>query len=165
MPTPAVLLLATPIFGLSLSISPELATPSFVRGTLAFDVAGSAVVAAAEEGEAPEEDAAALMAKRARIARVHRALGISTWAAMTWTAPEAERDGQCRLGAIRTAARSSQASHFSNHPTPSRSHHQYPPHGGLLCGICLRRSTLMGRGTPVASNAPWRVASRAAAPH
>jgi hypothetical protein len=85
MPTPAVLLLATPIFGLSLSISPELATPSFVRGTLAFDVAGSAVVAAAEEGEAPEEDAAALMAKRARIARVHRALGISTWAAMTWT--------------------------------------------------------------------------------
>jgi hypothetical protein len=56
---------------------------------------------------------------------------------------------------------SSPSSQGSEHPTHSRSvfSQSPPPSVGLLIGFCLRRSTLTGRGTPLASREAWRVAS------
>ena len=118
-----LILLATPIFGLSLQVdptvalpspvvaqieaqldaaaaadenaepeqtpeSPESATPSptdpsaeSVAATTSADVSPTA---AAEAGEAtPRNEVADALARRARIARVHRAMGITTWGTMT----------------------------------------------------------------------------------
>lgn len=89
MSSVAVLLLATPIFGLSLQ-------PPTMAGALDLSVHGSPVIAAVVDGddgvdgdiggEEEEEDGdsfAAQMKRRNSIAELHRPLGIATWAAMT----------------------------------------------------------------------------------
>jgi hypothetical protein len=81
---PLTLVLATPIFGLSLTLDPTFAAaPSAMTAPLLFavDVAPEAV---ADEAET-EPSVAELMAQRARFGRIHQIMGITTWSAMTVT--------------------------------------------------------------------------------
>ncbi len=83
-------LLATPIWGLSLSMDPSLAA-----GPALTPVAVSAPAAVAPDDDDDEEEASASesaepsvadqMRQRGDIAQIHRALGIATWASMTAT--------------------------------------------------------------------------------
>jgi hypothetical protein len=83
----SLLLLATPIYGLSLSFDPSvLALPAAVP--LLLDAEGAAAVSDTAEApaEAPAPDEVArLMERRDRIGRIHRAFGIATWSSMTLT--------------------------------------------------------------------------------
>src|SRR5258708_279333 len=54
---------------------------------------------------------------------------------------------------------SSPSSQSSERPTRSRSVFLKSANWGLLCRLCLRRSTLTRRGTPLAPLETWRVAS------
>lgn len=75
------LLLATPIFGLSLQLHTVAADTSFANTLL---LRGGIQLVADVEGGA-EDDYAAQMRTRQSLAGVHRVLGISTWVAMTAT--------------------------------------------------------------------------------
>jgi hypothetical protein len=83
----AAFLLATPVFGMSLSVDPMLLTGV----PMPVDVSALAAASAAEAGaeEAPETpssmDVASAMQRRAKIAKVHKWMGISTWISMTAT--------------------------------------------------------------------------------
>ncbi len=82
--TSIALLLATPIFGLSLHLDAALAvspTTFSLEVQSAVDVAPSAV---AEDAE-PEPTVAELMARRGRNGQIHKWMGIATWGAMTTT--------------------------------------------------------------------------------
>ncbi len=86
------LLVATPIWGFSLSLDPSVGvgTPGGGPAPLAAAVAVAADEAssgaAANEDDAPSAPTTAeLMQRRGRLAKVHRALGIATWASMTGT--------------------------------------------------------------------------------
>lgn len=96
----AALLVATPIWGLSLSIDPSLALGATATPTAhAAPFAAVATADGAEEtGDADEaggteeaaREAAApttaeLMQQRGRLAKIHRAFGVATWASMTGT--------------------------------------------------------------------------------
>ena len=84
----AALLVATPVFGFSLSVAPSLAAgPSLSNVPVV-----AAVQTSAEGGEESGSDAspgaptvAEQMQERGRLAKLHRALGIATWASMTGT--------------------------------------------------------------------------------
>ena len=83
----AAFLFATPVFGLSLSVDPML----MASGPAALDLSLSAELAAqiAAEAEAGSEgagdDVATAMKRRAKIGKVHKWMGISTWLSMTAT--------------------------------------------------------------------------------
>jgi hypothetical protein len=81
---PMTLVLATPIFGLALTLDPAFAAdaPALRSPILvAVDVDPAAV---AEEAE-PEPTVEELMAQRAHFGRIHQWMGIATWSAMTVT--------------------------------------------------------------------------------
>jgi len=87
MGTLAALLIATPIFGLSLDIDPSIAVAPAATGPL------SAAMAAVDDPGAGGGDAASdaepttaeLMRMRGEMAPIHKWFGIATWAAMTAT--------------------------------------------------------------------------------
>ncbi len=87
---PLTLVLATPIFGLSLTLDPSFAAgaPMFHAPLqLAMDAAAEGVDVApdavAEEAEGPSVEE--LMNQRARFGQIHKWMGIATWSAMTVT--------------------------------------------------------------------------------
>ncbi|MEM9074848.1 MAG: hypothetical protein AAGE52_40500 [Myxococcota bacterium] len=80
----AAILVATPIFGFSLSVDPSLAAgPGLTAAPI--------TAVASDEGGATESSGgggsstAELMQERGRLSKLHRALGIATWASMTVT--------------------------------------------------------------------------------
>ena len=90
----AALLVATPLFGLSLDLDPSLASPPLAGAPLAAVSATAASGAggpSASEAEttdpasAAEPTTAELMQQRGRIAPVHKWMGIATWISMTAT--------------------------------------------------------------------------------
>lgn len=87
MSSVAVLMLATPLFGLSLQSPWENDLSSAAQVAAAVDVSSAAAVSAA--GGAGEDDAALsyteLLKQRNSLAGFHRPLGIATWGAMTAT--------------------------------------------------------------------------------
>jgi hypothetical protein len=82
----AAFLFATPVFGMSLHVDPALMASPL---PMTMDTALLAVAAEASEPEAatkePGVDIAAAMSRRAKIGKVHKWLGISTWLWMTAT--------------------------------------------------------------------------------
>ena len=77
------LLLATPLFGFSLEVDTSLAEPP---ASIVIDVdAVLAVTVPTQLDEPGEPTTADLVRRRAKIANVHKWLGISTWAMMTVT--------------------------------------------------------------------------------
>ena len=89
MPPLAALLVATPVFGLSLTVDPAYLPaqgPQMAPTMAALDTpmsvdAGLDIALTTEDG-AP--DIGEEIARRQRLGRVHRAMGISTWVGMTW---------------------------------------------------------------------------------
>ena len=85
----AALLVATPIFGFSLTVDPSLAAGPNV-GVVAVQSAsaqdGDGDGAGSDDEAAPAAPTVAeQMQQRGRLAKIHRYLGISTWASMTVT--------------------------------------------------------------------------------
>lgn len=82
MSTLAALLVATPLFGLSLQVDPSLAAPP---ASVVIDP--QAMLALELEPELTEPSAgptnAELMQQRSKIANIHKWMGISTWSVMT----------------------------------------------------------------------------------
>ncbi len=85
MGTLAALLVATPIFGLSLDVDASLS----IAPVTAAPIVAAEEVAGAGDDVAPEADAeptvAELMQQRGRIGQIHKWMGIGTWASMTVT--------------------------------------------------------------------------------
>ena len=89
----AVLVVATPLWGFSLSIDPSLAVDPSPGGggpmaaVGAMPATGTTTPADASEPVPPARGAstAQLMQRRGRLAKIHRAMGIATWASMTGT--------------------------------------------------------------------------------
>ncbi len=82
MQTLAALLVATPIFGMSLELDPalfEAPTPVPAMSGALFEVAPAAVDPAAMNATRD------LIRKRAKLGKVHKWMGIATWSAMTLT--------------------------------------------------------------------------------
>lgn len=79
----AAFLFATPVFGMSLSVDPSL----MASAPMSLDLSLGAELAAelAEETEDTSNDVAAALTRRAKIAKVHKWMGISTWISMTAT--------------------------------------------------------------------------------
>lgn len=80
MPTLAALVLATPIFGFSLT-PPVLPTPGLVP-----DVVAQLAPGAPDPETLGDAEVAAQLRQRRDIAMVHRAFGVATWLAMATTA-------------------------------------------------------------------------------
>ncbi len=83
----AALLVATPIFGFSLSLDPSLVTGPSMAGVVAVQAMEEAEEEAAEadDGRPRPATLAEQMQQRGRISKFHRWLGIATWASMTLT--------------------------------------------------------------------------------
>lgn len=80
----AAMVLATPIFGLSLQVDPSIA--SSMPFAVDISVEAAAAAAAAEDDAAPEGlDVASALERRAKIGKIHKWMGISTWIGMTAT--------------------------------------------------------------------------------
>lgn len=87
MPSLAVLLVATPVFGLYLQ-PPTIEPIADLAGLVAVADVRAIGPAALSEGQAGADDQAQYLAaikKRNSLAKVHRPLGLATWAAMTAT--------------------------------------------------------------------------------
>ncbi|MBC7172398.1 MAG: hypothetical protein H5U40_08235 [Polyangiaceae bacterium] len=82
--SPLTLVLATPLFGLSLTLDPSFAASPVVFSQALPFTADIDPESAAEQAE-PQPDVATLMAQRARFGRIHQWMGIATWASMTAT--------------------------------------------------------------------------------
>jgi hypothetical protein len=84
--SPFTLLLATPVFGLTLTLDPAAidASPALSAGApVVMDLAPATVAEDAEEEGEPT--VAELMARRAHFGRIHKIMGLTTWASMTVT--------------------------------------------------------------------------------
>jgi hypothetical protein len=79
---PLTLLLATPLFGLTLTLDPAAVDTVTASAPVVMDLAPAAVAEDAAEAER-EPTVAELMARRAHIGRIHKIMGLSTWASMT----------------------------------------------------------------------------------
>lgn len=97
MPPLAALMLATPIFGLSLQVDPALlqnmpgSTAHTAHGAPSAPMLAINMEDVADDGDEaaapapPANDIAAQIARRRRIGRIHRGFGIATWLGMTAT--------------------------------------------------------------------------------
>src|SRR5687768_6515967 len=85
------LALATPIFGFSLAppslaaLSPAAVPAAQVEASVSLEASGESDAAASAPSAAPVDQATYVtqLRKRAKIAKVHRTLGIATWATTT----------------------------------------------------------------------------------
>ncbi len=86
MGTFAALMLATPIWGMSLSIDASLAAGPSVAPIVAESGEAAEEQPAEEPGpNTSPSNAAELMQRRGSVGRIHRVMGITTWASMTLT--------------------------------------------------------------------------------
>ena len=85
MGTFAVLMLATPVFGFSLSLDPGLQPASVAQTVQVHAALQEPLALATEEIVKKPLTAAELIQKRERLGKIHKYLGIATWGAMTVT--------------------------------------------------------------------------------
>ncbi len=82
---PLTLLLATPIYGLSLTLDPTIAAGGAVSIPSSVQFVADVAPEAAAEATTGEPTVAELMQQRARFGKIHQWMGIATWSAMTVT--------------------------------------------------------------------------------